>query len=53
MTLSKVEVGDMGVIWVITWYPLRQKENHQQGDEYLVKFRKVSSDNEDGEGHIK
>ena len=31
-----------------------EAENGQQGDEYIVKFRKVSGDdNKDGEGHIK
>lgn len=30
-----------------------EAKNHEQGDEYIIKFRKVSGNNKDGESHIK
>lgn len=30
-----------------------EAKNHEQGHEYIVKFRKVSGNNKDGEGYIK
>lgn len=30
---------------------LSEAENHQQSDEYIVKFRKVSGDNKDGRAY--